>query len=310
VARADPDLAFKLRSQEQGERTKQLELAVKVNELGLQYLGTVTDQPSYTAAVQRYNSMLQQYGLPPAQLPDIYSPAVVRQLMMASLSVKEQLEAAKPMTVAPGGALVGQDGTELYRNPVKPTFMKMIGEGGNDTIVEVGGGAGAGSPSGGSGVSRGERNNNPGNIEDGPFARALPGYQGSDGRFAIFDSPQAGVAAKHKLLGSYMERGLNTPAQIVGRWAPASENGQSTTNYTAYVAQRLGIRPDQPISPDMIPRLAEAMGEFETGRRPGGGREPGGARVVAVGGRRPEKAGKPQFEYKMIGGKLMKRRVG
>src|ERR1700745_3350557 len=40
---------------------------------------------------------------------------------------------------------------------------------------DAGGGGGAGAP-------RGVRNNNPGNIEDGEFAKSQPGYMGSDGR--------------------------------------------------------------------------------------------------------------------------------
>ena len=47
---------------------------------------------------------------------------------------------------------------------------------------------------------RGIRNNNPLNIEDGDFARSQPGYVGSDGRFAQFQTPQHGVAAADSLL--------------------------------------------------------------------------------------------------------------
>src|SRR5262249_27294022 len=48
-------------------------------------------------------------------------------------------------------------------------------------------------------MPRGLRNNNPGNIEDGPLAKALPGYKGSDGRFAVFDTPENGVNAADAL---------------------------------------------------------------------------------------------------------------
>ena len=41
---------------------------------------------------------------------------------------------------------------------------------------------------------RGIRNNNPGNIEYGDWARRH-GATGSDGRFAIFESPEQGIAA-------------------------------------------------------------------------------------------------------------------
>jgi hypothetical protein len=48
--------------------------------------------------------------------------------------------------------------------------------------------------------TRGERNFNPGNIEDGDFARSLPGYAGSDGRFAKFESMDHGYNAIESLL--------------------------------------------------------------------------------------------------------------
>lgn len=113
---------------------------------------------------------------------------------------------------------------------------------------------------------RGLRNNNPGNIEDGPFARSLPGYTGSDGRFATFNDPQAGVQAKTRLLGSYLNRGFDTPAEIIGRWAPPSDNNP-TDRYAAYVANRIGVGLNDPVSPDQIPALAAAIGEFENGQQ-------------------------------------------
>lgn len=112
---------------------------------------------------------------------------------------------------------------------------------------------------------RGLRNNNPGNIEDGDFARSLPGYAGSDGRFAIFDSPEAGTQAKSRLLGSYIQRGFDTPAEIINRWAPPSDNNP-TASYAAYVAQRVGIGVNDRVTPDQIPALAQAIAEFENGQ--------------------------------------------
>lgn len=112
---------------------------------------------------------------------------------------------------------------------------------------------------------RGVRNNNPGNIEYGPFAQRL-GATGSDGRFAIFPSMEAGYAAQERLIGSYMERGLTTPEAIIGRWAPASD-GNDVNSYAARVSRALGLQPGQTITPDMVPRLAEAMAEVENGQR-------------------------------------------
>lgn len=119
------------------------------------------------------------------------------------------------------------------------------------------------------GQPRSVRNNNPGNIEDGPFAQGLPGYAGSDGRFAKFDTPDAGSAAQDRLLKSYGDRGFNTPAAIVGRWAPAAENGADSTNaYAAFVAKKLGVTPDTQIDmndPNVRATVRSAMAAYEAG---------------------------------------------
>lgn len=115
-----------------------------------------------------------------------------------------------------------------------------------------------------SNVPRGIRNNNPGNIEDGAFAQSLPGYAGSDGRFAVFESAEAGAQAAPRLLQSYVSRGFNTPNKIINRWAPPSDNNP-TADYAQYVAQRVGIGPDDVVTEDQIPLIAQAISEFENG---------------------------------------------
>src|SRR6185312_1301230 len=102
--------------------------------------------------------------------------------------------------------------------------------------------------------------------KDGSFARGMPGYAGADaGGFAVFDNPASGRAAQMKLLESYGARGLNTPLSIASRWAP-KEDGNDPQAYANFVAQHLGVRPDQPLNmSDMntVARLADAMGTFE-----------------------------------------------
>lgn len=132
----------------------------------------------------------------------------------------------------------------------------------------------------GGGQPRGIRNNNPGNIEDGPFARSLPGYRGSDGRFAVFETPQDGVNAGAQLLGSYARRGVVTPAQIINRWAPPSDNNP-TQAYAQYVAQRLGIGVDDPIPESRRAEAFQAINEFENGTR-GPSQWSGGPRVLSA----------------------------
>lgn len=118
-------------------------------------------------------------------------------------------------------------------------------------------------------LPRGLRNSNPGNIKDGAFAQHLPGYAGSDGTFARFDTLDNGLSAMSTLLGRYGKTGLSTPAQIVGRWAPAGADNNPTASYAANVAKQLGIGVNDPIDmndPNARLKLASAMASFENGR--------------------------------------------
>ncbi len=114
-------------------------------------------------------------------------------------------------------------------------------------------------------VPRGIRNNNPLNIEAGGFTQGQPGFAGSDGRFAKFETPEQGTAAASALLDSYGRRGLNTPAAIVNRWAPSSD-GNNVPAYAQAIAKQLGIGPNDQIPSEMRPQLIAAMGQHENGR--------------------------------------------
>lgn len=118
------------------------------------------------------------------------------------------------------------------------------------------------SVSGGKGP-RNLRNNNPGNIEYGDFARRH-GAVGSDGRFAIFPDRQTGTAAMDALLQSYGGRGLDTVSEIVGRWAPPGEN--DTGRYAAFVAKRLGVGVNDQLDmkdPKVRAEIGKAKAAFE-----------------------------------------------
>lgn len=206
---------------------------------------------------------------------------------------------AKRVAVGNDFIEVSEDGTvtPLYQGAKAPEYRSVRNSDGTETIVEVGGrpggvigGSTPASSGSGTGVPRGIRNNNPGNIEDGPFARSLPGYAGSDGRFAIFNDLSSGEGAQTRLLGSYVQRGFDTPAEIINRWAPPSDNNP-TGAYISYVARRAGIGPNDRVTADKIPLIAQAIREFENGSRSpsnGAAAAPatsagGGARVVAQG---------------------------
>lgn len=117
-------------------------------------------------------------------------------------------------------------------------------------------------------LPRGFRNQNPGNIEDGPFARSQPGYAGSDGRFAKFASMDQGTGAMGSLLDSYGKKGINTVGGIINRWAPASD-GNNVSAYAQAVARAAGVDPTATIdlsNPDMKQKIVAAMAQHENGR--------------------------------------------
>lgn len=87
-------------------------------------------------------------------------------------------------------------------------------------------------------MTRGERNNNPGNINKGQ------GFQGEvkgiDSRFATFATPEDGIRALAVVLLTYQHKyALHTIDQIINRWAPPVEN--NTDAYAQDVAKRVGV---------------------------------------------------------------------
>ena len=131
-------------------------------------------------------------------------------------------------------------------------------------------------------LTRAERNNNPGNIEDGRFARSQYGYVGSDGRFAKFSSPEAGFAAMENLLRGrgYAGGGRNTIASIISKYAPSSENNVGA--YVGAVERATGIDRHTPLSPVQIRAVSRAMARHEGYR----GGLPGASPSSAYVGRR------------------------
>lgn len=88
----------------------------------------------------------------------------------------------------------------------------------------------------------------------------------SEGGFCRFVSAAHGYRAAVVLIKNYIARhGLRTPAAVIGRWAPPSEN--RTALYVAAVCGRSGLKPDETLKPDgpQIGRLVAAMARQETG---------------------------------------------
>ncbi|HEY6022286.1 MAG TPA: structural protein P5 [Candidatus Paceibacterota bacterium] len=117
--------------------------------------------------------------------------------------------------------------------------------------------------------TRGERNNNPGNIERGTIHwQGMADDQSGDKRFIVFNTPEDGIRALAKLLFNYQNiHGLNTVRQIVNRWAPPTEN--DTYSYVNTVASEVGVTPDDKINltdSETLAKLVTAIIRHENGR--------------------------------------------
>ena len=114
--------------------------------------------------------------------------------------------------------------------------------------------------------TRGERNNNPGNIRlSGSTWQGQ--IDGTDAAFVTFDSPTSGIRALAKRLRNYAAQGYNTVRKIIGRYAPSSEN--NTAAYIAAVSADLGVSPDAVLDLSMnstLQALVSAIIKHENGR--------------------------------------------
>lgn len=111
---------------------------------------------------------------------------------------------------------------------------------------------------------RGLRNKNVYNIRYNNLNKWI-GLVGKDkDGFCIFDTHEHGCRAAVILLRNYLRKGINTPAKIISRFAPASEN--DTNAYISSVCTYGLLRPDEPIrfgTTEFI-RLMQAMSRVES----------------------------------------------
>jgi hypothetical protein len=115
-----------------------------------------------------------------------------------------------------------------------------------------------------SGGDRNWRNNNPGNIEYGPFAKSM-GAVGTDGRFAIFPSMEMGRKAADTLLKGKSYADLSA-RQALKKWAPESENNiQAYANSMAAQGVDLNKRYSD-MTPAEQAKFLDAMTKVEGGR--------------------------------------------
>lgn len=114
-------------------------------------------------------------------------------------------------------------------------------------------------------MTRGFRNCNPLNIRlsQNEWVGAV---KGDDHAFCVFSCMEYGVRAAFVLFRHYIQRGFFTPAKLISRWAPASEN--ATRQYIRTVCARTSLSWDSPLHFDdkvQMVSLFNAMCYVENG---------------------------------------------
>lgn len=117
-------------------------------------------------------------------------------------------------------------------------------------------------------MTRGERNNNPGNIDRNATKwQGMAHDQSGDPRFVVFTSAEFGIRALAKVLLSYSrDHHLNTVRGIINRWAPPVEN--NTDSYVDAVCRQCSVDPDDIVNPEndaCLEMLVRAIIKHENG---------------------------------------------
>lgn len=123
--------------------------------------------------------------------------------------------------------------------------------------------------------TRGERNNNPSNIDRNAtkWKGMSPDWSG-DKRFVVFTSPVWGIRACAKTLLTYSRvypqdtpQDIDTVREIINRWAPPGEN--DTGAYVSAVAKEVGVDANEEIDVTdeaVMQKLVKAIIRHENGR--------------------------------------------
>lgn len=115
-------------------------------------------------------------------------------------------------------------------------------------------------------IPRGIRNNNPGNIVYGTFARRMGATGEDSGGFAVFPTAQQGINAIGANLRSYGHKGFDTPFEIAHRWSTTDQDA-----YTKRLANLFGGNPNKQLDmndPTVIASLSRGIITQENGRDP------------------------------------------
>jgi hypothetical protein len=130
------------------------------------------------------------------------------------------------------------------------------------------------------------RNNNPGNLEDGPFSKRQSGYAGGDGRYAVFATKEDGYRAKINLLKTETYQNLSI-RDAFNRYAPPSEN----PTYIRDLQQLTGFdlnRKMSSLSDEEFKTLVNAVAKIEGAESYMGNYNPPAGKVPDYNGGGPE----------------------
>lgn len=117
-------------------------------------------------------------------------------------------------------------------------------------------------------MTRGYRNNNPGNIRKNSDVFQGEVNPSQDKEFKQFKTMAYGYRAVFKILMTYHKKyHLNTIRMMIGRWAPPEEN--HTENYIKTVCDVAGMNPDGPVDTgnrELMIRIVAGISRVENGR--------------------------------------------
>lgn len=229
--------------------------------------------------------LLQQQGVNPAQIQQMGQSDFSDQTLDTTIAALGQ-EGKKYQLANGGDGYFGSfdqsSGTLKTLREAQPSYQPVTVEdaNGNKAVIPFnksdpyGSGAGptqapqaqGAAPAG----TRGQRNNNPGNLKwDG--RSKWQGMTGVDPQgFVIFDTPDNGVRAAGINLQTQASRGPQTLTSLITKYAPASDNND-TQAYITSVAQQTGLDPSAQIDltdPAIRQKVMDAMFRVENGGTP------------------------------------------
>jgi len=117
-------------------------------------------------------------------------------------------------------------------------------------------------------MTRGIRNNNPGNIRISATTHWMgQSVNQTDGAFVQFDSAVYGIRAIVRIMRSYQRGGIRTLHDAINRWAPPNENNSAA--YVDAVCDDCKVHPYDNVDLETImPALVKAIIKHENGSQP------------------------------------------